>query len=131
SVIRRMTLATRTYFRRGAWIGGALAVGGLLFTVFAQTGPAPYGLKARPAAQAYLRMPANAEGKIPRRLSETGAFKDVRRLVPADELIPYDLVVPFWSDHAIKTRWISVPSGEKIHFAPTGEWGFPNGTVLV
>jgi uncharacterized repeat protein (TIGR03806 family) len=46
-------------------------------------------------------------------------------------LVPYDLIVPFWSDGAEKTRWVSVPAGQKIKFAPTGEWVFPQGTVFV
>ncbi len=52
-------------------------------------------------------------------------------LAPAAALLPYDLIVPFWSDGAAKTRWISVPGGEKIKFAATGEWSFPRGTVFV
>ncbi|MGA2342730.1 MAG: chitobiase/beta-hexosaminidase C-terminal domain-containing protein [Steroidobacteraceae bacterium] len=89
-----------------------------------------YGLDARIAAHPYLRMPATAAGNIPRLLSQTGVFKDTRNLVPNDELIPYDLVVPFWSDGADKLRWIAVPDG-KIAFSATGEWTFPAGTVFI
>ena len=64
-------------------------------------------------------------------LSQTGAFKDTVRLTPADGLMAYDSIVPFWSDGATKTRWISVPDNQKIKFAPTGEWVFPPGTVFV
>ena len=91
---------------------------------------ARYGLDARIAAHPYLRMPATADGKIPPLLSQTGAFKDTRNLVPSDALIPYDLGVAFWSDGAQKLRWIAVPEG-KIEFSPTGEWTFPAGTVFV
>ena len=75
-------------------------------------------------------MPERADGALPRLLSQTGAFKDTSNLTPNDTLIPYDLIVPFWSDGAAKLRWISVPD-EKIKFAPTGEWIFPRGTVFV
>jgi uncharacterized repeat protein (TIGR03806 family) len=91
---------------------------------------APYGLSSRVAPKAYLRMPHTAAGKMPALLSQTGAFKDVRRLVTADGLIPYDLIVAFWSDGASKTRWVAIPDG-KIQFTPTGEWKFPRGTVFV
>jgi uncharacterized repeat protein (TIGR03806 family) len=91
---------------------------------------AGYGLDARIAAHPYLRMPATADGKIPQLLSQTGAFKDTRTLVPSDALIPYDVGVPFWSDGAQKPRWVAVPQG-KIKFSPTGEWTFPAGTVFV
>jgi uncharacterized repeat protein (TIGR03806 family) len=85
---------------------------------------------ARVVPKPYLLMPHNAAGKMPALLSQTGAFKDLRNLVPTDGLIPYDLVVSFWSDGASKLRWISVPK-EPIGFAPTGEWTFPAGLVLV
>ena len=67
---------------------------------------------------------------MPRLLSQTGAFKDTADLAPDNALIPYDLIVPFWSDGAEKSRWISV-AGQTIKFAPTGEWVFPQGTVFV
>jgi uncharacterized repeat protein (TIGR03806 family) len=95
-----------------------------------------YGLDSRAEAKVYLRMPDSEAGSMPRLLSLTGAFQDVRSLTPNDSLVPYDLNAPFWSDGASKQRWISVPRepgapGEKIAFAPTGEWKFPNGTVFV
>ena len=96
----------------------------------AQAEPAPYGLESRVAPTPYLLMPHSADGKIPTLLSQTGAFKDTRNLVPGDGLIPFELVLPFWSDGADKLRWIAVPR-EKIGFAPTGEWTFPAGTVFV
>jgi len=75
-------------------------------------------------------MPRLANGKIPPLLSQTGAFSDTRHLIPSEGLIPYDLVVAFWSDGAGKSRWAAVPD-EKIKFSPTGEWVFPQGTVFV
>jgi chitobiase/beta-hexosaminidase-like protein len=39
--------------------------------------------------------------------------------------------VSFWSDGAAKKRWIALPPGERISFAPTGPWRFPAGTVFV
>jgi uncharacterized repeat protein (TIGR03806 family) len=75
-------------------------------------------------------MPRRANGKFPSLLSQTGAFNDTHNLIPSEGLIPYDLVVAFWSDGASKERWAAVPSG-KIKFAPTGEWSFPKGTVFV
>ncbi len=90
-----------------------------------------YGLKSRPEAKPYLLMPDRVDGSLPRLLSQTGAFKDMAHFAPAAALIPYDLIVPFWSDGAVKSRWVSVPDGQKIKFAATGEWIFPRGTVFV
>lgn len=90
----------------------------------------PYAIASRIEAHPYLRMPARPDGDIPKLLSQTGAFKDTAHLQPSAELIPYDLIVPFWSDGAQKLRWIAVPKG-KIETSPNGEWIFPAGTVFV
>jgi uncharacterized repeat protein (TIGR03806 family) len=81
-------------------------------------------------------MPARSDGAMPPLLSMTGAFTNMVSLVPDPGLIPYDLVVPFWSDGAGKARWMALPNDgpagiQKIKFSPTSEWGFPNGTVFV
>jgi uncharacterized repeat protein (TIGR03806 family) len=102
----------------------------LLLAVLAGCRPAPYGLAARVAAKPYLQMPPLADGNIPPLLSQTGAFRDVANRIPGNGLIPYELIVAFWSDGADKSRWIAVPSG-KITFSATGEWRFPPGTVFV
>jgi uncharacterized repeat protein (TIGR03806 family) len=93
-----------------------------------QTGS--YGLASRIAANPYLNMPARADGKIPPLLSQTGAFSDTRHRIPSKALIPYDLVVAFWSDGATKSRWVAIPDG-KVKFSANGQWVFPAGTVFV
>ena len=62
--------------------------------------------------------------------SNTGAFQNLRDLSPNPALIPYDLIVPFWSDGASKSRWISIPDSP-IRFSSSAEWKFPPGTVFV
>jgi len=93
-------------------------------------GEAP-GRTLERTTKAYLAMPEHADGPLPRLLSQTGAFQDVRTLAPVEGLIPYELNVPFWSDGARKLRWISVPRGSAIKFAPDDAWAFPAGTVFV
>ncbi|HEU6447934.1 MAG TPA: chitobiase/beta-hexosaminidase C-terminal domain-containing protein [Verrucomicrobiae bacterium] len=78
-----------------------------------------------------MNLPSRANGSLPLHLSETGAFADTRRLIASDNLIPYDIIVPFWSDGAEKSRWVSVPKNKKIKFNVAGEWIFPHGTVFV
>lgn len=116
-----------TYALAALTFGGVGTVG--LALARASAGP-PYGLATRITPRAYLSMPARADGRLPRRLSQTGAFRDTPDLIASRGLIPYDLVVPFWSDGARKQRWVAVPRGH-IRFAPTGEWQFPAGTVFV
>lgn len=89
-----------------------------------------YGVTARIPARPYLNMPHRPYGPMPRLLSQTGAFGDVRQLSSDKALIPYDLVVAFWSDGAVKSRWAAIPN-QKIKFSATGEWQFPAGTVFV
>jgi uncharacterized repeat protein (TIGR03806 family) len=110
-------------------VAGALSLGLLLLT-FPARSETPFGLTARQATRAYLNMPSLAEGRLPDRLSRTGVFADVRQLTVAPGLIPYELVVPFWSDGAQKSRFMAIPSG-KIRFSATGEWRFPAGSVFV
>jgi uncharacterized repeat protein (TIGR03806 family) len=93
--------------------------------------PARYGMDVSESAAPYLQMPLRADGSLPKLLSQTGAFENKAELAPAPELIPYDLIVPFWSDGAAKSRWVAIPENQKIKFAPTGEWVFPRGTVFV
>ena len=92
--------------------------------------PALYGIAARVPAKAYLNLPELANGIFPRLLSQTGVFQNTSGYVPNTALIPYDVIVPFWSDGAAKSRWISVPDAT-IRFSPEGEWAFPRGTVFV
>jgi uncharacterized repeat protein (TIGR03806 family) len=89
-----------------------------------------YGISARTAVKPYLNMPHRADGPMPRLLSGTGAFADVRQLKSNSALLPYDLIVAFWSDGAIKARWAAIPN-QKVKFSNTGEWQFPAGTVFV
>jgi uncharacterized repeat protein (TIGR03806 family) len=85
---------------------------------------------ARILPRPYLNMPQLADGKMPQLLSQTGAFSNAARLQTANGLIPYDLIVAFWSDGARKSRWAAIPRGT-VGFSPDGEWTFPNGTVFV
>ena len=90
---------------------------------------APYGLPSRVATTPYFNMPQTADGALPATLSQTGLYENTASLKMRAGLIPYELVVPFWSDGAQKTRHVSVPG--KVAFAPTGEWKFPAGSLFV
>lgn len=75
--------------------------------------------------------------QFPRLLSQTGAFTNMLELTPADFLVPYEPIEPFWSDGMVKKRWMAIPNdstydseGEKI--ANSGEnWNFPTGSVFI
>lgn len=76
---------------------------------------------------------------LPPMLSTTGLFRDVATLTAHPSLVPYEVNLPFWSDGAMKRRWISLPHEsdgrrgelEKIGFTRENAWWFPSGTVFV
>lgn len=68
---------------------------------------------------------------LPATLSATGLFSDTPNLVPSSKLIPYSINAPFWSDKAIKSRWLTVPTSSTIGFGAAGDWTFPTGSIAV
>ncbi len=68
---------------------------------------------------------------IPDKLSATGCADASNPVLPSAGLIPYVPNAPFWSDGAIKKRWLAVPDGLTVNpSAASGDWNFPLGTVL-
>lgn len=67
---------------------------------------------------------------FPANLSETGAFKSLATLEPEDGILAYEPNVSFWSDHAEKFRWVSVPDSP-IGFRLNEPWRFPAGTIWI
>lgn len=74
---------------------------------------------------------ANDVEPFPSRLVETDLFSDVAKLVPAPDLVPYDVSSPLWSDGAVKQRWLRLPAGKKLTVGADGSFVYPPGTVFV
>ncbi len=73
-----------------------------------------------------------AGAPIPTTLAGTGVFTNLATLAVAPGIVAYDLNTPFWSDHAIKSRWFSVPNTNlTITFNADGNWSYPTGTVWI
>ena len=69
---------------------------------------------------------------FPAKLSDTGIFADVATLSPNPGIEAYQPNVPFWSDHAIKTRWFGLPDlAGTIGYSQDGNFSFPVGMVWV
>ncbi len=75
--------------------------------------------------------PILTKRSIPSKLSETGAFADIRTLTPAAGIIPYDVNAPSFSDNAWKQRWIAPAKDKQIGFEPKSAFKYPNGTVFI
>lgn len=65
-------------------------------------------------------------------LSEYNFFKgELKLLQPVDEILPYDLNTPLFTDYAEKARFIKLPAGKKINYNATSTFDMPLGTVLI
>ncbi|MFN0018236.1 MAG: PQQ-dependent sugar dehydrogenase [Pirellulaceae bacterium] len=70
---------------------------------------------------------------FPRRLSETGLFKSLKTMEPAEGVVPYSIIVPRWLDGASGQRFIAIPGQGHAKLARNTKekTEFPDGTVLV
>ncbi|MEM6802928.1 MAG: discoidin domain-containing protein [Bacteroidota bacterium] len=97
-----------------------------------------YILRQGDGLQLQKIVPVLSTDNAPPTLSQTGAFKNLNTLEPVDGFIPYDMYESFWSDGAVKKRWMAVPNdgshntaAEQIQYSQDGEWKFPEGSVLI
>ncbi len=73
-----------------------------------------------------------ASGTFPATLTATGLFSDLSDLSPSPGVTPYTVNLPFWSDHAIKSRWFIVPNGSsRFTWSAGNPWTLPNGSIWV
>jgi uncharacterized repeat protein (TIGR03806 family) len=69
---------------------------------------------------------------LPTQLSDTGAFSSLATLTPHAGIEGFAPAINFWSDHAVKTRWFSIPNvNDKMAFSTNGNWTFPTNTVWI
>ena len=78
-----------------------------------------------------LRSGTTGGGTIPTQLSATGCVLPGDATQPASGLVPYAPNAPFWSDGALKERFLALPNGTTISVGADGDFQFPLGTVLV
>jgi uncharacterized repeat protein (TIGR03806 family) len=66
------------------------------------------------------------------KLSEYNFFQgDLADLRPANDIIPYDVNTPLFSNYAEKLRFIKIPEGAKAMYNDTTILSFPEGTILI
>lgn len=71
------------------------------------------------------------DDNVPDDLAATGCVDPAAPSRPADGLVPYAPVAPFWSDEAGKQRWLGLPNGGTIDVGADHDWAFPPGSVIV
>jgi uncharacterized repeat protein (TIGR03806 family) len=91
---------------------------GLIFTLFSECKPSESGQK-------------KSKNDI-LKLSEYGFFKgELSDLVPVDEVLPYDLNTPLFTDYAHKSRFVKFPADSSATYQIDGVLDFPLGTILI
>jgi putative heme-binding domain-containing protein len=86
--------------------------------------------------QIYELLPNNLPDRsadFPRLLSETGLFQSLKTMTPAQGVMPYNVQVSRWMDHATARRWVAIPGTATIQLAenPGDAGSYPDGTVFV
>lgn len=65
------------------------------------------------------------------KLSDYGLFTgELKNHTPAENVIPYDLNTPLFSDYAYKLRFVKIPGGRTATYSPDEVFDFPEGTIL-
>jgi len=74
---------------------------------------------------------ARIEEPFPDRLSEWRLFQGrLADLRPNEGVVPYDVGVPLFSDHALKYRTLWMPAGRAAEYRADGAFDLPEGTVF-
>lgn len=82
-------------------------------------------------APSVVRVTPPADGEPWERLSEWSFFSDVAGQVPADDVHPYDVIAPLFSEYTHKQRFLYLPEGERIGPSDDTVWDLPVGAALV
>ncbi len=67
----------------------------------------------------------------PSKLSETGLYASMKSRELAADLVPYEVNAPFWSDFALKGRYLDLPEGTALGYRAEGTWEVPVGTRVI
>lgn len=97
----------------------------------AQTGaPANAGAPSAPSFPECATAAGAVADEPPARLLCTGLYSDRTLITVGPGVDAYEPAYTLFSDHAIKSRWIHLPAGQRIDASNMDEWVFPVGTKL-
>ena len=80
---------------------------------------------------AQVNIEAVLASKPPKLLSSYGLFEDLAQSIPSPGVFPYRVRNELFSDHAVKSRFVHVPSGTSAAYRQDEAFTFPVGSVLV
>ena len=69
--------------------------------------------------------------KFPKKLSDFAFFEDIHAQIPADGVVPYELISSLFSDYSYKQRWVYIPESKKASFRKDEVFDFPVGSALI
>ena len=78
-----------------------------------------------------FRIDSAGASSFPTLLSQTGCVDPTNPEATDSSLIPYRINAAFWSDGAVKDRWLALQDGTQIDIENNGDWTFPVGSVLL
>lgn len=85
-----------------------------------------------PAFAAFNYWDVADTSKVPRTLSATGVYADIRAGRLVAEAQPFEVNSPLWSDGSHKKRWVLLKPGRSITFSETDDyWGYPDSAVFI
>ena len=64
-------------------------------------------------------------------LSDYNFFKEIEAQIPNENVIPYHLASPLFSDYTYKFRFVSMPNGEFAQYNYNEVFNFPVGTKII
>ena len=72
------------------------------------------------------------EGTPFQKLSEYNFFKGkISDLIPNENVLPYDVATPLFTDYAEKARFVWMPKGTSANYNKDEALDFPEGTILI
>ena len=77
------------------------------------------------------RLSGRPAAPFPTRLSQTGLFESVAEHRVAAGVLAYSVSAAAWTDRTVAHRYLAIPGTNRIDYASSRGWGFPEGAVLV
>ena len=79
-----------------------------------------------------VKLVGSAKLDVPEQLSQWKLFEaPINKLVPVEGVVPYDLQTPLFTDYALKSRFVKLPSNELANYSNDEVMEFPKGTILI
>ena len=100
-----------------------------LFLLAAEAAPSRDSQQAPDTA--FVFFDAQDTSAIPKRLSQSGLFRDILAKTVNPGITPFEINSALWSDGAAKIRYIILPRDSQLTYRDDSAYGFPQGTVLV